>query len=202
MNVNEQDIKKLLTSYVREEMALLCEEDLPGYDHMYSAAYQKRMKKMFWSEKYFGSKLHFGYMVRRIAVVMIVLFILFTANEVSARTLGFDPWKFITSFLRDSKMDVKTYTEQIEGIDDIELPVIKRDVPVQIPDKFKEVTLDRNDASLYVEWRRGKKYLQYSRIKLSAGMSLAVNGEYQSKEKVTIMGLSGDYCVKERGIML
>lgn len=63
--MNDQEIKKLLTSYVGEEMSLICEENLPGYDHIYSNAYKKRIHRMFWSEKYFGSKLHFGYMVRR-----------------------------------------------------------------------------------------------------------------------------------------
>ena len=80
--MNEQNIKKLLTSYLKEEMALVCEEDLPGYDHIYSDAYLKRMHRMFWSEKYFGSKIHFGYMVRRIAVVIIVILSLLDRKSV------------------------------------------------------------------------------------------------------------------------
>ncbi len=194
--MNEQDIKNLLTSYVREEMALLCEEDLPGYDHIYSSAYKKRMKRMFWSEKYFGSKLHFGYMVRRIAVVVIIILSLFTANEVSARVFGFNPWKFITSFLSDSRMDVKTYTEKTKTIDDVELPVIKRDIPIQIPDGMKKTTFNQDDTSIYAEWSDGEKYLQYSRANLSSDTILAIDGEYQTQEEITINGLLGTYYVK------
>lgn len=197
MNMNEQDIKNLLTSYVREEMALIFEEDQPGYDHVYSNAYKKRIKRMFWSEKYFGCKLHFGYMLRRIAVVVIIILSLFTANEVSARVLGFNPWKFITSFLSDSRMGVKTYTEQTSDLEHVEFAVIKRDVPIKIPDKFEKVAFNQDDISLYVEWGNEEEYLQYSRIKLSADMSLAMDGEYKSKEKITIIDFAGDYCVKE-----
>lgn len=191
--MNEQNINDLLTSYVKEEMALICEEDLPGYDHIYSDAYQKRMHRMFWSEKYFGSNLRLGYAVRRIAVVVIIILSLFTANEVSARVFGFNPWKFLTSFLSDSKMDMKTYMEQTG---DVEYLDIKRDVPVQIPDRFEKVAFNQDDTSLYVEWGREEEYLQYSRIKLSADISLAVDGEYQSKEGITIFDFAGDYCVK------
>ena len=71
--MNDQEIKKLLTSYVGEEMTVLCEDELSGYDHIYSKAYKKKIRRMFWSEKYFGSKLSFGYTVRRIAVVAIII---------------------------------------------------------------------------------------------------------------------------------
>lgn len=194
--MNEQDIKDLLTSYVRDEMSLICEEDLQGYDHIYSKAYKRRMHRMFWSEKYFDNKIYFGYMVRRIAVVVIIILSLFTANEVSARVFGFNPWKFVTSFLSDSKMDVKTYKEQTNNTDNVEFLTIKRDVPIHIPDGLEEISFNEDDTSLYVEWRDGEEYLQYSRVDLSVDMNLAVDGEYQSKEKITIYDFVGDYYAK------
>ena len=194
--MNEQDIKNLLTSYVTEEMALICEEDLPGHDHIYSNAYKKRMKRMFWSEKYFGSKLHFGYMVRRIAVVVIIILSLFAANEVSAKVFGFNPWKFITSFLSDSRMDVKKYTEKTKSIDDVELPAVIRDIPVQIPDGMEKTTFSQDDISIYAEWSDGEKYLQYSRVNLSSDMNLAIDGEYQEEEEIMVNGFCGNYYVK------
>lgn len=194
--MSEQDIKDLLTSYVRDEMALISEEDLPGYGHIYSSAYNKRMRRMFWSEKYFGNKIHFGYMVRRIAIVVIIILSLFTVNEVNARVFGFNAWEYITSFLSDSKMGVKTYTEKTSDLNCEEYTTIQRDVPVQIPGRFEKIAFNQDAVSLYVEWGNEEEYLQYSRIELSADMSLAVDGEYQSKEKVTIMDLAGDYCVK------
>ena len=58
--MNDQEIIKLLTSYVGEEMTILCENEMSGYDHIYSKVYKKRIRRLFWSEKSFGSKLHFG----------------------------------------------------------------------------------------------------------------------------------------------
>lgn len=195
--MNEQDIKNFLTSYVKKEMTLICEEQLSGYDHVYSKTYKKRIQRMFWSEKYFGSKLQLGYMMRRIAVVVIIILSLLTANEVSARVFGFNPWKFVRSFLSDSKMAVKTYTEQTNSIDYMEFATIKRDVPIQIPDGFEKNTFNQDDVSLYVVWGDEEEYLQYSRIKLSVDMRLGVDAEYQSKGRVTIIDFVGDYCVKE-----
>lgn len=194
--MNDQEIIKLLTSYVGEEMTILCEDEMSGYDHIYSKVYKKRIRRMFWSEKYFGSKLHFGYMVRRIAVVVIIILSLFTANEVSARVFGFNPWKCVTSFLNDSKMDVKTYKDSADW-SDTEADIIVRDFPVRLPKGFEKTAFEQSDTSLYAEWNKeGKEYLQYSRIILSDGMSLAMDGEYESKEKITICDYVGEYCVK------
>lgn len=195
--MDNHEIEELLTSYVVEEMTLIREEELSGYDHVYSKTYKKRIRRMFWSEKYFGSKLHIGYVVRRIAVVAIIILSLFTANEVSAKVFGFNPWKFVTSFLSDTKMDIKTYTEQTSSTDNVESAGIKREIPVRIPDRFEKTVFNQNDASLYVEWSNEEKYLQYSRIKLSADISIAMDVEYYSKEKITINDFVGDYYVKE-----
>lgn len=192
--MNDQDIKDLLTSYAKEEMALICEEQLSGYDYDYSKTYKKRIQRMFWSEKYFRSNLRLGYAVRRIAVIVIIILSLLTVNEVSARVFGFNSWKFVMSFLSDSKMDMKTYMEQEDDLDYLD---IKRDVPLQIPNKFEKVAFNQDDTSLYVEWGREEEYLQYSRIKLSADLRLAVDGEYQFKERITILDFAGDYCVRE-----
>lgn len=194
--MNDQEIKNLLRSYVGEEMTILCEDELSGYDHVYSKTFKRRIRRMFWTEKYFGSNLHFGCMVRRIAIVAIIILSLFTVNEVSARVFGVNPWKFVTSFLNDSKMDVKTYKDSSDW-SDTEADKIVRDVPAQLPEGFEQTTFEQSDISLYAEWNKeGKEYLQYSQIILSDGMSLAMDGEYDSKEKITICGYVGEYCVK------
>lgn len=197
--MNDQEIKELLTSYMKEEMALLREEELPGYDHVYSKAYQKRIHRMFWSEKYFGSRLHIGYALRRIAVVAVVILSLLTVNEVSARVFGFRAWEYKTSFLRKNKMDIKDYTEplqQSDGPDATEVPAIIRDIPLHVPENFEQSDFDPNKDAFYVEWKDGDKYLQYGRYTLSEGARIYTDAEYQSKEKVSIHGFVGDYCVK------
>ncbi len=194
--MNDQKIRELLTSYAEEEMSLVHEENMPGYDHIFSDSYKKRIGRMFRSERYSGSKFHFGYKVRRIAVVAIIILSLFTANEVSARVFGFHPWKFVMSFLGDSNMDVKKYKEQTNRMDHTESDVIKRDVPNQIPDGFEEISIKQDEVNLYAEWGAEKQYLQYSRTKLSAEMDIAADGEYQSREKMGIKSFEGDYYVK------
>lgn len=197
--MNDQEIKELLTSYMKEEMALLREEELPGYDYVYSKAYQKRIRRMFWSEKYFGSRLHIGYAVRRIAVVAVIILSLLTVNEVSARVFGFRAWEYKTSFLRKNKMDIKDYTEPLQQSDDpdaTEVPAIIRDIPLHVPENFEQSDFDPNINKLYVEWENGEKYLQYIRIKLSKGQRIASDAEYQLKEKISIHDFVGDYYVK------
>lgn len=194
--MDDNEIKKLLDAYVNAEMSLIDMNDYDVNTYTVSTKYKKKIKKLFSVEKYFGSKLYLGYTVRRIAIVVIIILSLLTANEVSARIFGFHPWKFVTSFLSDSKMDVKTYTGKTSDISRTEFATIKRDVPLQIPDRFEQVTFENDKAGLYVEWNNGDEYLQYSRHTLSSNITIAVDGEYQSKEKITIADFAGDFCVK------
>lgn len=194
--MNDKEIKEILSSYMNKEMSLLHEKDMPGYDHTYSKAYRKKLNKMLWSEKYFKNNLRLGYMVRRIAIIAIIVLGLFTANEVSGRVFGVNPWEFITSFSSDNKMEEKKYTKHTDGIDIDELPAVKRDVPIQILDGLEETVFDKDDTSIYAEWGDGERYMQYSRDELTDDIKLGIDGEYQSKEKVAISSFEGGYYVK------
>lgn len=194
--MTDQEIKDLLTSYVGAEMALIDAEVPTEQDYSYSKSYNKRIRRMFWSEKYFGSRLRLGYMVRRAAVVAIIILGLCVTNEVSARVFGFSPWEFVTSFLTDSKMDVKTYVkpeEQPHQPVETALPAITRDVPVLIPEGFEQTAFYQDDTILHVEWtKEKKKYLQYLRRKLSSNITTMTDGEYQLKKTITIYGFVGN----------
>lgn len=198
--MTDKEIQNLLTSYVGAEMSLVYDEELLEQDYAYSKSYNNRIRRMFWSEKYFGSRLHVGYMVRRIAIAAIIILGLLVTNEVSARVFGINLWQYTTSFLTDSKMDVKTYIAPKENTNnrtDTTLPSITRDVPLLIPDGFTQTTLNQNNTNLYIEWNMNKKkYLQYSRTKLSTGMSIIIDGEYQLQERISILGFVGDCYVK------
>ena len=101
-----------------------------------------------------------------------------------------------TAILNDSKMDVKTYKDSADW-SDTEADIIVRDFPVRLPKGFEKTAFEQSDTSLYAEWNKeGKEYIQYSRIILSDGMSLGMDGEYESKEKITICDYVGEYCVK------
>ena len=194
--MTDQEIKNMLSSYVDQKMTMICEENLPGYDHEYSSKYQKKLNRLLWSEKYFGKKVHLGYMVRRIAMIAVIILSLFLANEVSARTFGFNPWKYLTSFLSDSNMNLREYIGRSDDFSE-KIRVVQRNHPKEIPDDMEETSFEQGNKSIYGEWRNGKRSLQYIRADISEEMSIAVDGEYQTKESVEICGFTGHYYVKD-----
>lgn len=101
---DEKEIKDLLTNYVEKEMSFIHEKDMPGYQHTCSRRYRRKQKKIFWTEKYFGTNLHLGYAVKRVAIVILLIFGLTATSKVSAAIFGFDPWEYFISFLSDSKI--------------------------------------------------------------------------------------------------
>lgn len=193
--MTEQQIVAYLHEYITDEMNLLEESEMSDYEHEFSNKFRKKIRRMFWSEKYFGNKIHLGYVVRKIAIIVLIVASLFTANQVSAKVFGFDLWKYVVSFLAENKMDERTYTEKITSKQK-ECVEAKKDVPETIPKEFKEKLRLEDADDLYVEWKYGEQYLQYDRVKLSEGVSIATDAEYNYKEKITVSGYQCEYCVK------
>ena len=52
--MNDQKIREILSAYVEEGMRQLNEEEMAGADHVYSPKYEKKIKRMLWTEQYFG----------------------------------------------------------------------------------------------------------------------------------------------------
>ena len=104
--MNDQKIREILSAYVEEGMRQLNEEEMAGADHVYSPKYEKKIKRMLWTEQYFGKHLKLGYAVRYAAVFALVVLSMFAANEASARILNVNPWRYIVSFSKGSKMDL------------------------------------------------------------------------------------------------
>ena len=96
--MNDQKIREILSAYVEEGMRQLNEEEMAGADHVYSPKYEKKIKRMLWTEQYFGKHLKLGYAVRYAAVFALVVLSMFAANEASARILNVNPWRYIVSF--------------------------------------------------------------------------------------------------------
>lgn len=135
---DEKEIKDLLTNYVEKEMSFIHEKDMPGYQHTYSRRYRRKQKKIFWTEKYFGTNLHLGYAVKRVAIVILLIFGLTATSKVSAAIFGFDPWEYFISFLSDSKMDVKVYKNSVKNPNNIKYPKVVRNIPKGVPKQFKQ----------------------------------------------------------------
>ena len=106
--MNDQKIREILSAYVEEGMRQLNEEEMAGADHVYSPKYEKKIKRMLWTEQYFGKHLKLGYAVRYAAVFALVVLSMFAANEASARILNVNPWRYIVSFSKGSKMEHNT----------------------------------------------------------------------------------------------
>ena len=194
MIMNDLDIKKYLTGYIDEEMQLLQEENMDGYENEFSTKFDKRIKKVLWSEKYFGKNLRVGYFVRKVAIIFIVLASLFTVGEVSAKVFGFNPWEYVCSFWQDSKMDVRTYKKE-KDVNKINLKD-RKDIPVMNVKGLKMVTKEKDEHSLYVEWNGGNRYIQYTRDNITKNTVIAIDGENDSKQKLEINGYEGYYLIK------
>ena len=195
--MNDEAIKELLLSYVDLEMDLLMPEALPGYYHTFSRKYQKRMKRLMWSEKYFGRRIHIGYALRYVAVLAIVFLGLLVFTEVSARVLGFHPWEYVKSFISQGKMEEKIYINGREDSNQVDGKVQGKELPSYIPDGMKVVEKQIDETNVYVCWKRRKTSgIQYSRWEIQKGDSVTADGEYEYKKKIEIAGYDGEYYVK------
>lgn len=197
--MTNQEVKDFLLGYVTEEMNLLTEQEMQGYDHEFSQSFQKTMKKMFWSEKYFGKRIRLGYAMRKIAIMVAIIAGLFSVNQVSAKVLGFNPWKYFTSFLYENKMETKEYVKPYEkNIKNINLMKAKQKAPDVVPEGFSQTVNEENKeaGSLYKEWQRGEEFLQYLRLELSSNSSISTDAEYEVKEKMEVCGYAGEICIK------
>lgn len=195
--MNDQKIREILSAYVEEGMRQLNEEEMAGADHVYSPKYEKKIKRMLWTEQYFGKHLKLGYAVRYAAVFALVVLSMFAANEASARILNVNPWRYIVSFSKGSKMEHNTYQKKPQKSQDPEKTVIT-DCPNYIPTGFVQTADDKDEAGVYMEWnRKQKEYLQYTRVTLEDGLTIASDGAYDHKEKLVVCGYKGTYYTKK-----
>ena len=173
------------------------EEKMAGADHVYSPKYEKKIKRMLWTEQYFGKHLKLGYALRYAAVFALVVLSMFAANEASARILNVNPWRYIVSFSKGSKMEHNTYQKKPQKSQEPEKTVIT-DCPNYIPTGFVQTADDKDEAGVYMEWnRKQKEYLQYTRVTLEDGLTIASDGAYDHKEKFVVCGYKGTYYTKK-----
>ncbi|MBE5928649.1 MAG: hypothetical protein E7267_04650 [Lachnospiraceae bacterium] len=193
MEYSENDIRELLLAYVNTEMNSIILEEMPGYDHVYSRRYKKRLKKMLWSEKYFGPRLMLGYVVRYVAIFAAIIFSLYAANEVSAKVFGINPWKTIVSFFADSEVNHKTYTE-LTTTEHMEPKTIVRDVPLNVPEGF-EVVVNRENVRRLVVWnnKNVKEEITYIRTVIGHNAAVLEDATYERIADIMIAGYKG-YC--------
>ena len=93
--MSDEEIRQLLTACEDAAMSSLDETEMEGYDHDFSDFFNKKMKRMLWSERYFGRKLHIGYALRKVAAVFLVIASFAVAGTVSAKVFDFRPWEYL-----------------------------------------------------------------------------------------------------------
>lgn len=196
--MDDAQIKDILTKFVYAEMKALDDSHASEEEIEYSKSYQKRIKKMMWSEQYFGKWLHIGYGVRRIAMIGIVILGLFAGGRISASLIGVNPWEYTLSYLREYGMDKKTYIEQTdtEGKSDTSGAVAS--VPDYIPAQYSRKESLINDFSTYICWMDDVGHsIRYMSYELDNNAISYTDAECNIKEPVNINDYAGYYYKKD-----
>lgn len=197
--MTEKEIRILLGQYAEAELSLLEMPDIADEEPV-SLKYKKRMKKLFKTEKYFGTHIDLGSFVRKAAIFLICLMFLFGAGEVSAHVFGVDPWEYVLSVISDIKMERRQYTKEDKEIDANTFYEPMREIPEYIPEGLVQNSVEKPyDDDIYADWfsEDQKKAVQYSRYTIHEGTVISSDAEYLKKEKCRVGGYVAYYYQKE-----
>lgn len=201
--MSDEELKRFLCSYAEAEMSLIDAEKYQKFDADTSEKYKKKIKKLISTEKYFGKHIYIGYALRWVAIITLCILSLAGVNQVSAKVFGFNPWKYIVSYISDVRMEQKTYThkEDVSKTGDKQIHRAKRDVPNYVPIGLVEVQSEKegNDF-VFVMWQ-GKDeehIVHYGRNKVVEGMASTADAEYEKKEKCVVAGYETYFYQKDK----
>ncbi len=96
--MTESELKEALKKYQEAKLKEIDEMVDQMEEHEFSSRFQRRIKKLFWSERYFGSRITLGLVMRKVAMIAIILTSLVVAGQVSARVFHFHPWESFSFF--------------------------------------------------------------------------------------------------------
>ena len=204
--MSEDRIGDLFRQYVEAEMGLIG----PDYEKAhppYSRSYQKRIKRLFQAEKYFGGNVRLYRIARRVAIFLLAFLSLFAAGEVSARVFGFNPWKYLTTYLSDSQMIQRNYTERNQEVEENVIPVPVSDIPTFVPEGYEKTEEDVGKESITVVWEKvddktNNSGIMYGRDKISENMGSTQDAEFNSSKIVQINGIEGTLYEKDNDYWL
>lgn len=194
--MTDNEIKTLLNEYVDAEMSLIDMDKYKKYPFQSSDRYKKRIKKLFSIEKYFGKNIRLGYIVKRVAIFVICLIGLVAVTEVSARILGVEPWKYITTYFADEGSEQKVYQNSVKPSDNIKLKEAKNDIPLYIPEGLvQQKNGEKTDFSRSETWfsKNQTKGVAYNRLVISDTMVTKNDAEYTKKEVCNVGGYKAYY---------
>lgn len=201
--MSDEQIRELLNCYVETEMSFIDPDEYRTSDVNASKKYHKKIKKLLSTEKYFGKYIYTGYALRWVAIVALCVLSLAGVNQVSAKVLGFNPWKYIMSYIQEVKMEKKTYTRKKETStkEDIQVLAAKREIPNYIPATLVEIQTEKEeDDFVFVMWQgEDEEHIaNYGRNKIVKGMVTVSDAEYEQKEKCVVAGYEAYFYQKDK----
>lgn len=202
--MQDEEIRHILQTCVAAEMSYLDEKTMPGYEHTPSKKFQKKMKRLFWSERYFGEHIKVGYAVRWAAMVAVTVVSLVAVNEVSARVIGISPWDYVMSYIEKGGMEMRRFQSPVKSEDVSEMDMVTKMYPDNVLEGYEQTEYieEENGDLISVRWYLKDQEILYSHIGISDGLTEMTDGEYDSKEKTTVHGYDAEYCVKDNQMWL
>lgn len=199
-------LQKVLEDFANSRLdTIYSEENFKDEEIIPSKRHQRKMKKIIWTERYFGTHIKLGYTVRRVAVVGAVVLTLAAANQVSAKAFGVNPWETIVRSLdgvRHIHFVKPSETGNTRGIDG-EADERTQLVPSLVPEGYKQVESQAEEGKgNWSEWRKGEECILYSSDFIIEDMNVIINAEYKSKERVVIAGYVAEYLVYDDRVSL
>lgn len=146
--MTESELKEALKKYQEAKLKEIDEMVDQMEEHEFSPRFQRRIKKLFWSERYFGSRITLGLVMRKVAMIAIILTSLVVAGQVSARVFHFHPWESFSFFGKQEESgESKTGQEDTSRIvsveDDDFVPKAKKEKKKKKKEEKLKNQLDR-----------------------------------------------------------
>ena len=146
--MTESELKEALKKYQEAKLKEIDEMVDQMEEHEFSPRFQRRIKKLFWSERYFGSRITLGLVMRKVAMIAIILTSLVVAGQVSARVFHFHPWESFSFFGKQEESgENKTGQEDTSRIvsveDDDFVPKAKKEKKKKKKEEKLKNQLDR-----------------------------------------------------------
>ncbi|MCH5251841.1 MAG: DUF4367 domain-containing protein [Lachnospiraceae bacterium] len=183
-------LQKILEDFSESRMnTVYSEENYKDEKIEFSKRHQKKIKRLLWNEKYFGTHIRAGYVVRRVAMVGVVILSLVAANTVSAKVFGFDPWNTVIRSLGDV-YEVKYEGPKEDAEEKETLGKRTEPVPVYVPEGYELVEKDGEmGEDVIAFWEKGEKgVIAYLGNFIQKNMNVLTDAEYDSRKKITVAG--------------
>lgn len=201
--IKENELKNVLKQYQDMQIQKIKPEKMEGYKHVFSHGFEKKIKVLFRSEKYFGKRIYVGYIVHKVAVIVLVLISVLAALEVGAKVFGFQPWSFCTTFSEQNGMEQRIYEESVKT--DRQMPRVKNELPLYVPAGYGniDIKISNKDCSCILWQGKEKSEIEYMRTLIAQGMVIAYDASYKQKENLLVNGFQGKcyYNGEERWII-